>query len=653
MPRTSDLDFNPQISQYVPLPLAEIAQTGQVLQKEYDENLLASEQFKQLMDSIQVHPMHRAAVQEQLLPYQQKLEEIAQKGDWENAGIAVRRTAMDFNKNYQTGQIGTARSVYSAYQEQNKELQKLGSKAAPWTNTWEPYAQSGGVNPDGTIKPFYFTGIGERQDHAKRGLELMANIAEDKSLSQYVIDDPTNLGRKTIKSGSSGQILEGKLKAVAASNADAFLNSIEGEDLMRKLAYENGVPYEKMSEQSKYDIATKYLTNLGYKQLHVGGIHEEDFRDYPKYKAVSATEINDNVALPNTSLFVASPNPNDDISEQLNNLSFDPTGAVTVGVPQKTGRIPGSDKGGMGYSTQMVRKTVLPNSADAELVKQVKHVQETWNFDHPKNPITLEEARTRMATASHDNSLVHPEWIRFAPDLMEEKNKEMLSTGPMQLLNNARALVLNGDQKVPASGTGLPKDFIQTLTRGKKVKASIVGRSTLNPYGIPGAYVMSVDAQVGEANRHFDVLVAAGPEEEQAYGVLGTLGKAVVNRGKASDIVPIRIDEDGTQHVYHVENIPEPDPEKPGKYKFRTVVEMMKRQLKQDPSGQWLEDETKPLLPENYGAGEFQHLRASPHDVALNEYLHGRNSMAGYRLTGDGLLTKTRPATAPAYDNEE
>jgi len=584
--------YNP-VDTYVPIPFQEISQAAQYRQKRADEIEATEVKLGDLavakgLDAVRLSNGELVKVNDLtdakkfVEDYNTKLTSIANKiGTGDRSNPDYRREVLKLTselKNALGSEGALGKATYN--QEQYKQLQETLMKSAddiskqPWLasqydNELRRFASSPGSALQSGVGIGKYVDINKEVDDLTKGLEsqlistygpsMGKNGLITSGLSHGVIAERVaEVAKNAISTGNVGNSFRQKAQYLAE-------NYMRGGELTREEAVAKATK-EVAEEQSsllntmiqKYtssEVTTKekFLPEFWAKRM---GIGVED----------ALNPLTDLSSVTNNAM----------VSNILDDIDLDKDGKVW-----KIGTY-STSVGTRGYGVSISSDSGSEDTREIDLEKQkiVDYYVQQYKGENPNTRLQPKEI-----IALYKNSITNYKNIPVYHNVMgtseiEDKNK-LLSAGASKdsraalttmtsgkkvvVLGTAgsQGVVVNGDTLFHRDGgkkglvkggkgqTTLDLDAIETV--------SIVGRSTGNPYGMPGAYVVKVASKNGGTRT---LLIDSSLEEQSAFADMDAIYRATYT-GLPEVTVPLS---DGRE--YRVKNVPTDSPESP----FKTVV---------------------------------------------------------------------------------
>jgi hypothetical protein len=247
---------SPYISQYVPLPLQDIAGLAKQHQDAYQKNLDDTYHLQDLMASVNAIDPHQKYKKQLDSKYSSRISDLTDKI---TSGKASYEVANEINKlkrefvNDPTRvELESSWTNYNAYQ---KDKIAKGDKYGEWYDNYVPFK---GSNPDGSMAGYRYTGMKEVQNHAEEARKQMAGVNEDGyDLGNAVLGEDGII--RDSKSGAE-HITSKKIANLAKGKVGSFLATKEGQDFVAMAKYYN-------PEADAQQLAYQYLYNAGANQI--------------------------------------------------------------------------------------------------------------------------------------------------------------------------------------------------------------------------------------------------------------------------------------------------------------------------------------------------------------------------------------------------
>lgn len=581
------------VSQFVARPTEQVAAMSDDYQQEYDANKAYGNKIQSAVNSQQAIAEQEALLQQETAKYTQTIKQLAAEGNWEDLDANIEALASDYQKNATQGNLAILsnnKAQYGKYLEDREKLSGEGKYAA-WNdnfNSWKAQAsQTGYQTEDGQAARFNHTGLAQMEDHQKRASEMMADIAKDGSMSDFVnVDGKGNV--IGVKNGYKGVAAQ-KVKKIAEAQADSFLNTQEGRDFAKMISYQGG----PMNATQLHNAASDYLYRAGLKQVGMETEQGNSFDHAPKHVA-DKLAIDEVLRNPSVSTLEGQDNHlQNEMSKEVDELRLDANGEpivsshvggatkVTPGTSGASGTPGGGSYGfgslasALGAKQDAAAKGRRKTSAELEAEKESKRVlmrRIEVTFDQA-NPSLANLPRAdklkRFQEARQNNKKVNPRVYNLTPDAMDEQTKLAARDGNLALLLGRKAVV-NGEK------FGTIEEVISKFGLEDKDDYSIAvkGVSIDDPYGMTGGEVISVTPKKGKP---FNIYTS--PATEGAEGAYANTRKLVAAARSGQPQVEFKMSEN---EKYVVRNRPKINSES-GKAEFETVVIMNVK----DKNGVW------------------------------------------------------------------
>lgn len=238
------LSFTPYIDTYVGAPVEELSNAVAQRQQLYDTNLAQATAIEDALGSIRALDGDSEFLKENLSPYMDRLNQLADSGDYEMALNDVTRLGRKFTKDEN---LRTIMDNYSAVEQYRNRLSELGSSALDF-NPADGFSSSY-IDPEtGERKLRRFRAdVEQRADYSGKMAQLMNNIRSDGSVTVGGANiNIENLGIPVdkipmIMQGRWEGISRDKVQRLASTLYDAYRESPEGNQDYRRLTELEGM----------------------------------------------------------------------------------------------------------------------------------------------------------------------------------------------------------------------------------------------------------------------------------------------------------------------------------------------------------------------------------------------------------------------------
>lgn len=250
---TENLSFTPYIDTYMGAPVEEFQQAVAQRQQLYDQNLAQASAIEDALGSIRAYEGDKDFLEEKISPYMDRLNQLADSGDYEKALNDVVRLGRKFTKDEDLRAI---QDNYNAIQEYRKRLSELGGDALDFN----PLEQVDPVTGERTlfstrqrnelgdyVNRTFQSQLEQRKDYTARMQNLMRGIQADGSVTiggENINIEDLGVSAKELPMILTRQwqgINKDKVRSVAETMLNAYLDTPEGQQDYRRLTQLEGL----------------------------------------------------------------------------------------------------------------------------------------------------------------------------------------------------------------------------------------------------------------------------------------------------------------------------------------------------------------------------------------------------------------------------
>lgn len=220
------------VSEYIPAPVQEIAQTGEVLQNRYDVVRDNFDKLRVLAKNKRSLAGDKSVVDNAIGKIEEQFKTYSKSGNFEDADFVVNQLATDFVTDKE---LQDAEMSYKGYQEALAQQQKLQGEGNQnyFFNNIDPSSYS-------TAKQGVYRGdVQQRLAHEDEMKKVMGVIGEDSKEGQikYItnLDVPPEVKKAFLQAITTAGVSKNKIDSVGRALLPVYLQSNSGKQLYRAL----------------------------------------------------------------------------------------------------------------------------------------------------------------------------------------------------------------------------------------------------------------------------------------------------------------------------------------------------------------------------------------------------------------------------------
>ncbi|TXG84304.1 MAG: hypothetical protein E6R13_03240 [Spirochaetes bacterium] len=220
------------VSEYIPAPIKEIADTGEVLQNRYDVVTDKFDKLRALAKNKRSLAGDKSVVDNAIGKIEEQFKTYSKSGNFEDADFVVNQLATDFITDKE---LQDAEMSYKGYQDALAKQQELNFKGNKgyFFNNIDPASYNTGK------QGIYRGDVQERLAHEDEMKKVMGVIGEDSREGQikYItnLDVPVEIKKAFLQAVTTAGVSKDKIDAVGKAMLPVYLQSNSGKQLYRAL----------------------------------------------------------------------------------------------------------------------------------------------------------------------------------------------------------------------------------------------------------------------------------------------------------------------------------------------------------------------------------------------------------------------------------